>query len=79
MQSKTEGKRETGESLFESRCLDVVAQKNPDAIVNPTALILKGIRESLLWSCFKKPWLEFTDLNYPTFHMPTWKQFCEVL
>lgn len=75
LQSKTEGKRETGretgKSLFESTCLDVVAQKNPDATVNTTVLILKGIRESLLWSCFEKPWLEFTDLNYPKFHIPT--------
>lgn len=73
------GKEREGERLFESTCLDVVVQKNPDAIVSPAALILKGIRESLLWSHFEEPWLEITDLSYPKFHIPTWKQFCEVL
>lgn len=55
----------------------MVAQKNPEAIAN-TALILKGIRE-FIKEPFDKPWLEITDLSSPKFHVPTWKQFCEVL
>lgn len=44
-----------------------------------TALILKGVRCSSFWSHFEQPWPGDTDLGYPIFCVPKWKQFQDIL